>query len=206
MSPLCRHQVWARMYDAADLINLTEQQQQLIAIGCNMYTRLIQSVMEQRHALTARQQELLELSNGRSLDLQKQQQCADRLNVLVRKERFLHLCMAAHVASVCSVVQMAQLMLLMWPHVAQMGVFAKVVAKKVQEREQERELQRQQKLQQRRLRQLMPAAAAAVAAAISVGGRSSPAAIPSAGAAAAAMAAAAAAGSRPSAHVVSMEF
>lgn len=163
-SPCHAHQVWSRMYDAVGKLQLTEQQQQLIAKGVEMYTRLLQAVMEERVALTARQQQLLKVDNGRSIDIEQQQQCADRLNVVVRKERFLAQCLGTHVAGVCSVVQIAKLSLLTWPWSPQIAMFGKAVAKRVQERQEEREQRRQQRRQQRQLQQLLPVAAAVAAA------------------------------------------
>ena len=103
--PLLSLQAWQRMWDIVDDLGFTEQQQYLISIGCGVFKRLISGVMQQRQALAARQQELLQVnSNGRSVDLQEQQACAERLHVAVRKERFLSQCWGTYVTSICRCV------------------------------------------------------------------------------------------------------
>lgn len=104
---------------------------------------------QERQALATRQQELLQLHNGHSLDLPQQQACAERLALVVRKERFLSHCLATFVVSICSVLQIAKLTQLVYPYCPQIPVLGTVLAKKLQERE---ETARQEQEQRRRLR------------------------------------------------------
>lgn len=90
---------------------------------------------QERQALATRQQELLQLHNGRSVDLQQQQACAERLALVVRKERFLSQCLGTFVTSICSVLQIAKLTQLFYPYCPQIAVLGAVLTKKLQERE-----------------------------------------------------------------------
>jgi hypothetical protein len=135
-------QAWQRMWDAVDQLELTEQQTSLISVGCDVFTRLMRGVMTERPELVAQQQELFRLDNGRSVDLQQQQACTERLQVTVRKERFISQCLGAYVAGICSVVQIARLSLLYYPYSPQIAVMGSVLTKKIEEQQQRREQQR----------------------------------------------------------------
>lgn len=49
------------MWDAVDDLGFTEEQLYLISVGCDVFKRLITGVMQERQALAARQQELLQV-------------------------------------------------------------------------------------------------------------------------------------------------
>jgi hypothetical protein len=115
---------------------------------CCAAVRLCQPQQE-RQELAARQQSLLQLHNGRSLDLQQQQACAERLALVVRKERFLSQCLGTFVLSNCSVLQIAKLSQLFYPYSPQIAVLGAVLTKKRQERE---EAERREQEQRRRRR------------------------------------------------------
>lgn len=140
-------QAWDRMWAVVDDLGFTEHQQYLISIGCDVFKRLITGVMQERQALAARQQELLKVDNGRSIDIQEQQTCADRMHIVVKKERFLSQCWGTYVTSVCSVVQIAKLSLKFWPYSPQIAVMGAVLSRKLEER---REQQQREKEQRRR--------------------------------------------------------
>lgn len=137
------------MDEVVDQMRFTKQQQQLITIGCSMFTRLTCAAVEERQQLTEKQQQLLQLKDGRSVDLQQQADCAKRLHVLVRKERFLAQCLSAFVGSVENLVQTAKLLTLMWPIAPNQASVGAAVAKKVQQQEEERQQRRRQR--QRRI-------------------------------------------------------
>lgn len=87
----------------------------------------------------------LQVANGRSIDIQEQQDCAERLHVAVRKERFLSQCWGTYAASICSVVQIAKLSLKYWPYSPQIAVMGAVLTRKLQEREEQQQRAKEQR-------------------------------------------------------------
>lgn len=146
----CSEQAWGLMWNAVDHLDFTEQQQDIISIGCDVFKRLITSVMQERQELAARQQSLLQLRNGRSLDLQQQQACAERLALVVRKERFLSQYLGTFVLSNCSVLQIAKLSQLIYPYSPQIAVLGAVLTEKRQEREEAERREQEQRRRRRR--------------------------------------------------------
>lgn len=135
------------MWEAVDQLDFTQQQQKLIAIGCDVFKRLITAAMDERQALAARQQQLLKLDNGRSVDIMEQEACAEKLHVVVKKERFLSQCWGTFVCSICSVLQIAKLTQLFWPYSPQIAVLGMVLTQKMQEKneQQQREKERRRR-------------------------------------------------------------
>jgi hypothetical protein len=140
------------MWDAVECLELTNQQKlMLISVGCDVFTRLICAVISERQELVAQQQELFKLDNGRSVDLQQQQLCTERLQVTVRKERFISQCLGAYVAGICSVVQIAKLSLMYFPYSPHLAIMGYVLTKKLEEQQ-----QRQEQMRKRGRRGLVP--------------------------------------------------
>lgn len=111
-------------------LDLSAEQQQALVAGGDLFTQLLDSVRAERQQLLVQQQAQLDqrLPSGRAVDLQGQQDMADRLRVLVRKELLLLAMASAFTASVLDVRQIARAVVLTWPWVPNMGMLAGIVA------------------------------------------------------------------------------
>jgi hypothetical protein len=100
-------------------LQLREDQQLAITAGCEVFKRLLDRVLGARQALLKQQaaQAGMRLPNGRSADLETEEQMVKQLQMLERKEQFLVLCAALFVACVLDVVQLARAMVLVWPFI-----------------------------------------------------------------------------------------
>jgi hypothetical protein len=86
-------------------LQLREDQQLAITAGCEVFKRLLDRVLGARQALLKQQaaQAGMRLPNGRSADLETEEQMVKQLQMLERKEQFLVLCAALFVACVLDV-------------------------------------------------------------------------------------------------------
>jgi hypothetical protein len=86
----------------------------------------------EREQLSAQQDKLAgeRFHTGRAVDLQAQEDTAERLVLLVRKERFLLTCASAYVVSVLSVEQVARCCVMVWPWTPHFGMLAAVLVAK----------------------------------------------------------------------------
>jgi hypothetical protein len=127
----------------ADKLELSQDQEVALIAGSELFKRLIDRVRAGRaQHLTRQQVQTSErLPTGRAVDLQRQADMADRLQVLVRKELLLQTMASGFVGSVLDVWQVAQAAVLSWPYCPHMGTFAGILGKQRAERQQQ---QRQQ--------------------------------------------------------------
>lgn len=123
-------QAWKRTCWIVDKLSFTDQQQHALVAGGNLFKRLLDTLRAERQLLSAQQGEQAQerLPTGRAVDLQGQQDSASRLQLLVKKERFLLTCASAYVCSVLDVVQVARCSVLTWPWTPHFGMLAAVLA------------------------------------------------------------------------------
>lgn len=142
-------QAYKRMCWLAEQMELTAEQCRALTAGGSLFKRLLETVRAERQQHVARQAQAGErLPSGRAVDLQGQQDMADRLAILVRKELLLLSLTTAFVGSVLDVRQMAVMSVLAWPWVPHLGMFAGVLATQHAEKEQQQQQQASLAVQQ----------------------------------------------------------
>lgn len=124
-------QAWQRTCWLADKLELTKKQQLSLVAAADLFKRLLDTLRAERLELCAQQAELLEerLQSGRATNLVTQENTARRLQLLVRKERFLLTCLSAIVCSILDVVQLSRCCVMAWPWTANLGIISAIVAK-----------------------------------------------------------------------------
>lgn len=134
-------QAYKRMCWLAEQLELTAEQCRALTAGGSLFKRLLETVRAERQQHVSRQQAQAgeRLPSGRAVDLQGQQDMADRLAVLVRKELLLLGLSTAFVGSVLDVRQMAVMSVLAWPWVPHLGMLAAVLATQHAEKEQQQQ-------------------------------------------------------------------
>jgi hypothetical protein len=125
-------QTWERVFWLTERLQLREDQQLAITAGCDIFKRLLDTVLAQRQALLAQQaaQTGVRLPNGRNADLQTEQDMAKQLQVLQRKEQFLVACSALFMGCVMDVMQLAKAIVLVWPFVPHFHLIGPAVVKR----------------------------------------------------------------------------
>jgi len=105
-------------------LDLSEEQQQTVVAGAELFKRLLDHVRSERHALSAQQGQQVDmrLATGRSVDLQGQEASATRLHLVIKKENFLLTCASMFIANVLTVVQLAKVAVLAWPYAPHLGM------------------------------------------------------------------------------------
>lgn len=123
-------QAWKRTCWIATKIKLSEQQQHTLSAGSLLFKRLLDNIRSERQQLAAQQAQQAQerLPTGRAVDLEGLQETAMRLQLLVKKERFLLTCASAFVCSVLDVVQLAMCCVMAWPWTPHLAMLAAVVA------------------------------------------------------------------------------
>jgi hypothetical protein len=129
---LLHAQTWERLFWLSERLQLREEQQLAITASCAVFKRLLDRVLEARQALLKQQaaQVGMRLPNGRSADLETEQQMAKQLQMLERKEQFLVLCAGLFVACVLDVVQLARAMVLVWPFIPHLYLLGPAMMKR----------------------------------------------------------------------------
>lgn len=142
-------QAWKRTCWLVSKLKLTLQQQHALVAGGDLFKRLLDTIRMEREQLSAQQDKLAgeRFHTGRAVDLQGQEDTAERLALLVRKERFLLTCASAYVVSVLSVEQTARCCVMVWPWTPHFGMLAAVLAAKQDTQQQPQEKQQQQQAQ-----------------------------------------------------------
>jgi hypothetical protein len=105
-APLCvcvlHAQSWERLFWLTEQLQPREEQRLAITAGCEVFKRLLDRVIEARQVLLKQQaaQSGVRLPNGRSADLETEQQMVKQLQSLERQEQFLVIFAALFVACV----------------------------------------------------------------------------------------------------------
>ena len=159
-APLCfcvlHAQSWERLFWLTEQLQLREEQRLAITAGCEVFKRLLDRVIEARQALLKQQaaQAGVRLPNGRSADLETEQQMVKQLQRLERQEQFLVIFATLFVVCVLDVVQLARATVLVWPFVPHFHLLGTAMMKRkaaaaATAQQQGQQQQRQQPVQNR---------------------------------------------------------
>lgn len=130
----------------AEKLELSRDQEVALIAGGEFFKRLADKVRAERAEHLAQQQAQANerLPTGRAVDLEGQQQMAERLQVLVRKELLLQTMASAFAGSVLDVRQCAQAAVLAWPLGPHMGTFVGILGKQQAEKKKKQQQQHQE--------------------------------------------------------------
>jgi hypothetical protein len=114
-------------------LDISPDQQVTLIAGSNLFKRLIDRTQQERQQLTAQQGEQagMRLATGRAVDLEGQQDAAQRLNILLKKERLLVTMSSLFTAGCLSVVQLAKFAVLAWPWAPTLGIVGAVLEDRI---------------------------------------------------------------------------
>lgn len=131
-------QAWQRTHRLVEQLDITPDQQVTLIAGSTLFKRLIDRTQQERQQLTAQQGEAagMRLATGRAIDLDSQQDAAQRLNILLKKERLLVTMASLFTAGSLSVVQLAKFAVLSWPWVPTLGIVGAVLEDRVSKQQQ----------------------------------------------------------------------
>lgn len=122
-------QAWQRTCWVLDQLQLSDSQQQMLIAGSHVFKRLVDKVLADRQILLVQQSKHVEerFLPSSSGDLQTQEDKAQLLQLMVRRERFLGLCSTVFCGGVLNVLQLARAMVLSWPFPPQVNLFGPIL-------------------------------------------------------------------------------